>query len=225
MSKCLIVANLKSYKNENEAKNWLEEFGKIKELSLDLTQKEIIICPSFTQLFSFFSYFSSNNINVKLGVQNVSPFDEGAYTGEVNAKQIKDFAQYVLIGHSERRTNFGESEQMLEEKVKRAMEVGLKPIFFAQDANATIPTGVKIGVYEPPNAISTVSNGIPDDPNTVLVAAGELKNKYILEQILYGGSVDSNNVSDFTSLDVVDGVVAGRASLDAEELLKIIQNA
>ena len=130
MRKLLIVANLKSYKNENEAKNWLEDFKKIKELNLDLSQKEIIICPSFTQLFSFSSYFSSNNIEVKLGAQNVSPFDEGAFTGEVNAKQIKDFAQYVLIGHSERRNNFQESEKMLEEKVKRALEAGFKTYIF-----------------------------------------------------------------------------------------------
>src|ERR1035437_4134866 len=135
MGKVLIVANLKSYKNEIEAKNWLEGFKKIKELNLDLSQKEVIICPSFTQLFSFFSYFSSNNINAKLGAQDVSPFDEGAFTGEVSAKQIKDFASYVLIGHSERRSNFGESEKMLEEKVKRVLEAGLEPIFFAQDAN------------------------------------------------------------------------------------------
>lgn len=225
MNKCLIVANLKSYKNENEAKIWLEAFEQIKDLNLDLTQKEIIVCPSFTQLFSFFSYFSSHNIDVKLGAQNISPFDEGAYTGEVNAKQIKDFAQYVLIGHSERRSNFEESEQMLEEKVKRALEQGLEPIFFAQDANAEIPTGVRIVVYEPPTSISTVSGGVPDDPRAVLGTASELKKKYMLEHILYGGSVDSNNVSQFTSLDIIDGVVPGRASLDAEEFIKIIKNA
>jgi triosephosphate isomerase len=225
MGKLLIVANLKSYKNENEAKNWLESFKKITELNINPEEKEIIICPAFTQLFSFFSYFSSNNINVKLGAQNVSPFDEGAFTGEVNAKQIKDFAQYVLVGHSERRTNFGETEQMLEEKVKRVIEAGLEPIFFAQDAQAVVPPGVKIGVYEPPSAISTVSKGVPDDPKIVLDVAAKLKNKYMLEYILYGGSVDSNNVSNFTSLGVVDGVVPGRASLNAEEFIKIIQNA
>src|ERR1035437_3378085 len=225
MSKCLIVANLKSYKNENEAKNWLEGFKKITELKLDLTQKEIIICPSFTQLFSFFSFFSTNNIDVGLGAQDVSPFVKGAYTGEVNAKQIKDFAEYVLIGHSERRSNFQESERTLDEKVKRTLEMGLEPIFFAQDADAIIPSGVKIGVYEPPSAISTVSKGIPDDPKIVLDAAGKLKSKYMLEHILYGGSVNSTNVASFTSLGVVDGVVPGKASLDAEEFIKIIQNA
>ena len=117
MGKLLIVANLKSYKNENEAKNWLEGFKKVNDLRLNTEQKEAIICPSFTQLFSFSSYFSSNNVNAAIGAQNISPFDEGAYTGEVNAKQIKDFANYVLIGHSERRKNFNETEDMLVNKV------------------------------------------------------------------------------------------------------------
>ena len=155
MGKCLIVANLKSYQNENEAKNWLETFGKIKELNLDLTQKEIIICPSFTQLFSFFSYFSSNNIKVMLGAQNVSPFDEGAYTGEVNAKQIKDFVQYVLIGHSERRQNFNETEDMLIKKVDMTLKYGLNPIFLVQNQEDVIPQGVQIVAYDPSFAIGT----------------------------------------------------------------------
>jgi triosephosphate isomerase len=116
MGKLLIVANLKSYKNENEAKDWLEAFKKINDLRLNPAEKEAIVCPSFTQLFSFFSYFSSNNVSATLGAQNVSPFDEGAYTGEVNAKQIKDFASYVLIGHSERRNNFTETDDMLGKK-------------------------------------------------------------------------------------------------------------
>src|ERR1035437_9908490 len=155
MSKCLIVANLKSYKNENEAKNWLEGFKKITELKLDLTQKEIIICPSFTQLFSFFSFFSTNNIDVGLGAQDVSPFVKGAYTGEVNAKQIKDFAEYVLIGHSERRNNFGETEDLLSKKVKISLKYGLKPIFLVQASNNLIPQGVEIVAYEPIFAIGT----------------------------------------------------------------------
>src|ERR1035437_9859678 len=155
MGKTIIVANLKSYKNENEAKTWLESFKKITELSLDFTQKEIIICPSFTQLFSFFSYFSSNIISVRLGSQNVSPFDEGAYTGEVNAKQIKDFAEYVLVGHSERRMNFNESEDMLASKVSIALKYELNPIFLVQGQEYLVPQGVQVVAYEPITAIGT----------------------------------------------------------------------
>jgi triosephosphate isomerase len=221
MNKCLIVANLKSYKNENEAKNWLEEFGKIKELNLDLTQKEIIICPSFTQLFSFFSYFSSNNINIKLGAQNISPFDEGAYTGEVNAKQIKDFAQYVLIGHSERRTNFNELEDMLTKKVDMALKYGLNPIFLIQNQQDLIPQGVQIVAYDPTAAIGT---GKPDTPENADAIAAIIKSKNNV-QVLYGGSVTSGNVKSFTAKTNLDGVIVGGASLEAEEFLKIIKNA
>jgi triosephosphate isomerase len=221
MGKCLIVANLKSYQTENEAKNWLEGFGKIAELNLDLSQKEIVICPSFTQLFSFFSYFSSHNIQAKLGAQNVSPYDEGAYTGEVNAKQIKDFAEYVLVGHSERRQNFNESEDMLIKKVNVALQYGLNPIFLFQNREDVIPQGVQVVAYEPVSAIGT---GNPDTPENADAVAAVIKSKNSV-QVLYGGSVTSENVKSFTAKTNLDGVVVGGASLEAEEFLKIIQNA
>jgi len=222
MDKVLIVANLKSYQNEIEAKNWLESFKKIKELNLDSSKKEVIICPSFTLLFSFFSYFSSNNINVQLGAQDVSPFDEGAYTGEVNAKQIKDFAKYVLVGHSERRINFSETEDMLAKKVAMVLKYGLNPIFLVQGQDNFIPEQVKIIAYEPVSAIGT---GNPDTPENADAVAGIIKVKTNNAQLLYGGSVKSGNVKSFTAKTNIDGVLVGGASLDAEELLKIIQNA
>jgi triosephosphate isomerase len=221
MGKLLIVANLKSYKNENEAKNWLEGFKKITELNLNLAQKEIIICPSFTQLFSFFSFFSSNNIYVKLGAQNISPFDEGAYTGEVNAKQIKDFADYVLIGHSERRTNFNELDDMLSKKVAMTLQYGLNPIFFIQNQDVVIPGGVQVVVYEPVSAIGT---GNPDTPENADAVAAVIKSKNNV-QVLYGGSITSENVKSFTAKTNLGGVIVGGESLDAEEFIKIIQNA
>ena len=222
MDKLFIVANLKSYKNESEAKNWLESFKKIKELNFDLSQKEVIICPSFTQLFSFFSYFSSNNINVKLGAQNVSPFDEGAFTGEVNAKQIKDFAEYVLIGHSERRTNFGESEDMIAKKVEVSLKYGLNPILLIQGHENTIPQQVNVVAYEPVSAIGT---GNPDTPENADAVGSLIKSKIRDGQFLYGGSVTSVNVKSFTTKTNIDGVLVGGASLDAEEFIRIIQNA
>jgi triosephosphate isomerase len=222
MDKLFIVANLKSYKNESEAKNWLESFKKIKELNFDLSQKEVIICPSFAQLFSFFSYFSSNNINVKLGAQNVSPFDEGAFTGEVNAKQIKDFAEYVLIGHSERRTNFGESEDMIAKKVEVSLKYGLNPILLIQGHENTIPQQVNVVAYEPVSAIGT---GNPDTPENADAVGSLIKSKIRDGQFLYGGSVTSVNVKSFTTKTNIDGVLVGGASLDAEEFIRIIQNA
>ncbi len=222
MGKVLIVANLKSYKDENEAKNWLESFKKVQEIDLNLVEKEVIICPSFTQLFSFLSFFSNNNIKVGLGAQNVSPFDEGPCTGEVNAKQIKDFARYVLIGHSERRTSFNETEDLLVKKVKISLQYGLTPIFLVQDQEDIIPQGVKIIAYEP---ILAIGSGHPDTPENADAVAAQIKAKNPDSQVLYGGSVTADNIKSFTSKANIDGVVVGGASLEAEELLKIIQNA
>ena len=221
MNKLLLVANLKSYKSENEAKEWLENFIKIKESGQNFDNKEIVICPPFTLLSLFSSYISNNSLPVKIGAQNVSPFDEGAYTGEVNAKQIKDFAEFVLIGHSERRNNFNETDELLSKKVEVSLKYGLKPIFLVQTSNNLIPQGVEIVAYEPIFAIGT---NTPDTPENAEKEAAliKAKNNY---QVLYGGSVTSKNVAGFTRTENIKGVLVGGASLDCQEFIKIIQNA
>lgn len=222
MDKLLIVANLKSYKTENEAKEWLENFKKIKELEQILDNKEIIICPSFTLLSLFSLYISDNNLPVKTGAQNVSPFDEGAYTGEVNAKQIKDFADFVLIGHSERRNNFGETDEMLFKKTELSLRYGLAPIFLVQGKDNVIPQGVELIAYEP---VFAIGSGTPDTPENADQIASVIKSKSNSYKILYGGSVTSENIKSFTSMQNISGVLVGGASLDPEEFIKIIQNA
>lgn len=222
MDKLLIVANLKSYKTENEAKEWLENFKKIKELEQILGNKEIIICPSFTLLSLFSLYISDNNLPVKTGAQNVSSFDEGAYTGEVNAKQIKDFADFVLIGHSERRNNFGETDEMLFKKTELSLRYGLAPIFLVQGKDNVIPQGVELIAYEP---VFAIGSGTPDTPENADQIASVIKSKSNSYKILYGGSVTSENIKSFTSMQNISGVLVGGASLDPEEFIKIIQNA
>lgn len=222
MNKTFIIANLKSYKNVGEAKDWLETFNQVKKTQINILNKEIIVCPSFTLLLMFFSDISVNNLPMNLGAQNLSPFDEGPYTGEVNAKQIKDFAKYVLIGHSERRTNFSEYEDILEKKVNLALKYNLTPIFCVQGKDQTIPKGVKIIAYEPVFAIGT---GNPDTPEDAEAVASSIKAKNKDYMILYGGSVTSGDVKTFTSKPSIDGVLVGGASLDPLEFIKIIQNA
>lgn len=222
MDKLLIVANIKSYKTENEAKEWLENFKKIKEFEQSLDSKKIIICPSFTLLSLFNSYISNNSLPVKIGAQNVSPFDEGAYTGEVNAKQIKDFAEFVLIGHSERRNNFGETDAMLSKKTELSLKYGLTPIFLVQEKDNLIPQGIEIIAYEP---VFAIGSGNPDTPENADQIASAIKSKNNNYKILYGGSVTSENVKSFTSMSNINGVLVGGASLNPEEVIKIIQNA
>ncbi len=222
MKNLFIVANLKSYKTKNEAKDWLEAFIKIKESEQNLDGKEVIVCPSFTLLSLFHSYILDNNLPVKVGAQNVSPFDEGAYTGEVNARQIKDFAEFVLVGHSERRNNFGEMEDMLSKKTELSLKYGLKSIFLVQSDANVIPKGVEMVAYEP---IFAIGSGMPDTPENADQIASSIKSKNNAYQILYGGSVTPENVKSFTRMPNISGVLVGGASLDAEEFIKIIQNA
>ena len=222
MKKLFIVANIKSYETETEAKNWLEAFKNIKNSSEDLSSKEIIICPPFTLLEFFNEFFLKNEINASLGAQDISPFDEGPYTGEVNAKQIKEFAKYVLIGHSERRKNFNETKDVLFKKVNLALEYGLNPIYIIQDKDEEILQGVEIIAYEP---ISAIGSGQPDSPEDADQVSSSVKlrnNKY---NVLYGGSVNSENVNRFTQMMNINGVLVGGASLDPEEFIKIIKNA
>lgn len=219
MDKVFLVANLKSYKTQSEAKEWLKSFINIDKTLLE--SKEVIICPSFTLLEVFKSYFTQNNLDIKLGAQNVSPFDEGPYTGEINARQIKDFADFVLIGHSERRNNFGETDEMLSKKVDVSLRSDLKPIFLVQNSNVLIPQGVELIAYEP---VFAIGSGNPDTSENVDATAAAIRQKGEYK-VLYGGSVTSTNIKDFTSKSNINGALIGGASLDAKEFIKIIQNA
>jgi triosephosphate isomerase len=220
MKDLFIVANWKSNKTVIEALDWL------KKITLASSEnKEIIVCPSYTLLSEMSSYIKSNNMPIKLGAQDISPFGVGAYTGAVNAQHIKEFAEYVLIGHSERRNNFKEDEVMIIKKVEQTLTVGLKPIFFAQDSTIEIPQGVQMVVFEPASAISTVSKGVPVSVEDVSRSAGEIRKNESIKYVLYGGSVNDQNVSQFTSLPLIDGVVPGKASLDPVEFSTLIKNA
>jgi triosephosphate isomerase len=222
MNKLFIVANLKSYKTESEAKQWLEDF-KIGLNQINFSgEKEIIICPSFTLLHLFKNFLQDNNLPVKLGAQNISPFSEGAYTGEVNAKQIKEFADYVLIGHSERRKNFNEEDEVLMQKTKLSLENELSVIYCVQEGQTNVPSGVNVLAYEP---VFAIGSGNPDTPENANKVAGELKEKNDQFIVLYGGSVNSENVNSFTKQENILGVLVGGASLEAKEFVQIIKNA
>lgn len=220
MKKIFIVANWKSNKTESEVKDWLSAMLDLK--GQNLLNKEIIVCPSFVHLSAMKTFIEEQKLPIKLGAQDISPFGEGAYTGAINGKQIREFADYVLIGHSERRKYLGETETMLKEKVKMANKWNLRAIFCADSEESLIPENVSIIVYEPPTAISPAP---ADTPENAEKAAKALKAKTSIDSILYGGNVVSENVSSFTKIDSIGGVLVGRASLDAKEFYEIIRNA
>ncbi len=222
MKNLYVVANWKSNKTESEAKTWISQISDLINQASNLSNKEIIVCPSFIHLSLMKAFIEEHKLPIKLGTQNISPFDEGAYTGEINGKQIKGLAEYVLIGHSERRKYFAETQDLLKEKVKLANKWNLKTIFCADSEESLIPEGVSIVTYEPPTSISPAP---PDTPENADKAAKTLKAKTSIDPILYGGNVTSENVSSFTQIDSISGVLVGRASLDAKEFYAIIQNA
>ncbi|OGH19079.1 MAG: hypothetical protein A3F31_01085 [Candidatus Levybacteria bacterium RIFCSPHIGHO2_12_FULL_38_12] len=220
MKNLFIIANWKSNKTTQEAKEWFEKSLEFRVQSLE--NKEIIICPSFTVMSQVKQFTKHYQLPFKLGAQDISAFDEGSYTGDVNGKQIKEFAEYVIVGHSERRNNNKEDDLILEKKVLKAKEYGLNVIYCVRSMDDIIPKNVFLVAYEPVFAIGT---GTPDTPENADAVSKELKQKYHIKNVLYGGSVTSTNVNSFTTLPHIDGVLVGKASLNLLEFSNIIQNA
>lgn len=220
MKKLFIVANWKSNKTVQQARDWLTEISNLKYEISNIENKEIIICPSFTLLPIVKSSIRDHELPFKVGAQDISSFDEGPSMGEVNGRQIKELADYVIIGHSERRS-LGETDEKFKKKVLMAKKYDLSPIFCVQDETSVIPQGIQIVAYEP---ISAIGSGNPDTPENSNNISAKIKEKNILK-VLYGGSVTSSNVKSFTQMPNIDGVLVGTASLDPLEFLEIIKNA
>lgn len=217
MTPPLIIANWKSYKTEKEAKLWLTIFKEHREL---LLSKTVMLLAPYTCLSSLKKEIDALGLPIVLGAQDISPFSEGAYTGEINALQIREFASYVLIGHSERRRLLLESDELISKKVAMAKKEGLEVLLCVQDIETPIPEGVTMVAYEPVSAIGT---GHPDTPENAASVITKIKQKGISYGI-YGGSVTAENVRSFTE-HVSDGVLVGSASLDPRNFLAIINHA
>lgn len=211
----VVVANLKANKTWDKIAIWLDTVAN----KAENFQGTIIFCPSFPFLSSAFHKINANDYKIKLGAQDVSRFQEGQYTGEVAATQVADFCKYTIVGHSERRQNFGETEEILTLKVQNAAKAGITPIYCVQNENTPIPFGVEIVAFEPPFAIGS---GNPDNPQDVISVVEKLKAKGDYT-IIYGGSVTSNNVKSFISKGQVDGVLVGQQSLDPQNFIKILE--
>lgn len=201
-----------------EAKDWLVDFS-----SLEVPQGvEVVVFPPFTLLDVMNGYVRVNSLPFKIGAQDLSPFDKGAFTGEVSASQIKEFADYVLIGHSERRKNFSESMEMVKNKIEKALSSKLKPIVCISNIEELEGLeGDLVIAYEP---LESVGTGNPADPNLVEVMAKKIKEK-LNKDVIYGGSVNAENVRSFIDLPSINGVLVGGVSLDPKSFINLIKNA
>ena len=221
MDKKLYIANWKSNKTKNEA---IEFFNYFKDHIGDvkLEDKEIIVAPPFTLLAKCRYLIDEYHLPIKLSAQNVSSFPEGAYTGEVNAKQIKEFAQYVIIGHSERKRYQHETESEIENKISEASDQGLIVVQCIQDQNSQIHRGASIIAYEPPSAISTFGVGEPESVDDIKKVFESVAERLAARPILYGGSVNKDTISQYNKIESCGGYLIGGASLKPDSFISLL---
>ena len=214
---------------------------------------EKVLCPPFAALMAV--SFMLENSNIGVGAQNLHWEEKGAFTGEVSAVMIKEFCKYVIIGHSERRTYFGETDETVNRKVAAALRAGLTPIVCvgetldqyesgqtAQVVQRQIKAGLSglgagdaaklVVAYEPVWAIGTGKASSGENANfvhqkVIRPALGELFGAQGAEamRILYGGSVTAANAFEFFAYPDIDGALVGGASLKPDEFVAITKAA
>ena len=246
MAKKYIIANWKMNPSSSE-----EALRLIKNtMAVQLPKNiELIIAPPFIYLYLVKKNFKNE---IKLAAQNVGWFERGAFTGEISGLMLKNIGcDYVIIGHSERRHKIGETDEMINLKLKAAFKAGLNPILAVgekergDDIIKVINSQIKsdldgietseisklIIAYEPVWAIGT---GLSDTPDHALSSALLIRkiigNLYTPDfaidlPVLYGGSVTAENAADFIGQTGINGALVGGASLNIEEFLKIIKSA
>lgn len=233
-----IVANWKSNKTSIEVKEWLEAVRKANVGPPSAT--EIILCPSFLHLALIKKELEIQPLafSLKLGAQNLSPYPEGTYTGEVAARMLAEWIEYVILGHSERRQYFKETNHEIKLKVAQALKYNLIPIVAFSELSQveTAAQGLEekvlekiLFMYEPPEAISRqegpIGVGQAAPLEQILTMIRKVKELMPQNQVLYGGSVKSDNLALYWQEPEIDGVVAGTASLNPEEFIKMITHA
>jgi len=219
-----IIANWKSNKTISEALDWVAKVGP------QIPQKDnlkVIVCPTFSALSEVKKAITVGGFPLMVGCQDLSPFGMGAYTGEESAALLNQLVDLAILGHSERKKNFNENDEMVAKKVEQAIINKIIPLVCVQDEETPVPKGCTMIAYEPIWAISTGLTNTPgvgraDTPEDAGQVARVFKQKYGSElEILYGGSVNQQNIKEFIDQDDISGVLVGNASLDAEEFIKI----
>jgi len=237
MKKLFIIANWKSNKTIEETEEWLHDFSDgFNKANIKSEDKKTIIAPPFTSL-EHARYCSRNlKLSLEFAAQDVSTFNEGAYTGEVSAKQIKELADYVIVGHSERRQNLGEDEDVVHKKLEQVFKYELIPILCVSNFDQVQSSKFKVQSYSSKFKVNNrvliayeplfaIGSGKPDTPESADEMGKKIKETLGEIPVLYGGSVTSENVASFTRMPHIDGVLVGGASLDPLEFLEIIKNA
>ncbi len=244
----LIAGNWKMHKTVPEA---IETAVQLKEAINDVSGREIVIAPPFVSLVSVAEVIKDSNIT--LSAQNVFWEDEGAYTGEISPAMLRSAGcTYTIIGHSERRQYFGETDETVNKKIKKCLDNGLKTIVCIGESLEERESGKTFSVLE-----AQISQGLaglnPNQMESIVIAyepvwaigtgktatttqaeeahqfiRSKIEGKYGKEvaekvRILYGGSVKPDNIDGLMAEKDVDGVLVGGASLKAESFARIVK--
>lgn len=252
MRKKLIAGNWKmnlTYKDsEKLAKEIISKIEK-----KDLNKTDVLLCPTFVSLGIVNKAIKDTGI--RLGAQNISYENNGALTGEISAEILKSVGcEYVIIGHSERRSYFHESNAVINKKIRKAIEFDLKPVFCVGESLIEREDEIYEGIiekqlteglagiesgkiaeviiaYEPVWAIGTGLNATPEQAAQIHSFIRKIIQKLYNEKaaneilILYGGSVNENNSEGILSAKGIDGALIGGASLKPDDFSKIVRTA
>ena len=230
----------------NEAINFID---RLTPLVKD-TENEVVVCVPYTDLF--YALLTAQGTNIKIGAQNMHFEEKGAYTGEVSASMLKSIGvEYVIIGHSERRQYFNETDETVNKKIKAAFVHELKPIVCVGETLEQREAGKAVEVitnatekalegltenqventiiaYEPIGAIGTGKTATSEDANNAIKSIRDkicqIYGQNVGKSIIiqYGGSVKSTNCKELFTTSDIDGGLVGGASLDSEEFAKIV---
>ena len=248
MRRKVIAGNWKMNMLPNEAIEFIDKFAPL----VKDTENEVILCVPYTDLF--YALLTAQNTNIKIGAQNMHFEEKGAYTGEVSAQMLKSIGvEYVIIGHSERRQYFNETDETVNKKIKAALKHELKPILCVGETLKQRELGLEeeiikqqiigalegitkeqiekiVVAYEPIWAIGTGKVATKNDANNMIkLIRKEIESLYNKEtannvSILYGGSVNKNNSKELFETSDIDGALVGGASLKVSEFNEIIKN-
>jgi triosephosphate isomerase len=223
----------------------------LKDAKFSPTEVEVSVFPPFTDIRSVQTLIESDSLGFAFGAQDLSPFDDGAHTGDISGEFLAKLnCRYVIIGHSERRQNHHEDDELITAKTKAALRHGLVPVICVGETSddldkfgaSAVPIGQLRAVlaeiradseivvaYEPVWAIGSGQAATPAHAQDVCAALRSVIAESLSPEtadttrILYGGSVKSGNIASFMREKDVDGALVGGASLDAEEFAKIVQ--
>jgi triosephosphate isomerase len=248
----IIAANWKMHKTHLEAIRDVQKLSYLLDRA-DADRVEVVICPAFTALRAVQTLIDSDRLPYGLGAQNVHHEEKGAFTGEVSPPMLQALkCGYVIVGHSERRQLFGETDEVVNKKVRSVFSHAMVPILCVgeslgeREAGATEEKvagqvrrdlqGVAsedasrlVIAYEPIWAIGTGRNAEPADAGQVVgLIRDTLSSSYSKEvadsvRVQYGGSVKAGNIRDFMAHPEIDGALVGGASLDPEEFALIVK--